>query len=99
MIEPTGIPITNETVIPPVTTEIALPRSGGDARPAATASAVGVKTAAPNAASILHRSNSPKLGATTAAALPNTNTAIAATRTRLGAALPTSVTSTGELTA
>src|SRR5688572_5410923 len=99
MIDPKGIPITNEIVIPPVTTESDLPRSCEDARPAATASAVGVKTAAPHAASILHRTNRPKVGAATAAALPNTNTAIAATRTRLGAALPTSVTSTGELTA
>ena len=99
MIEPKGIPITNEIVIPPVTTESDLPRSCGEARPAATARAVGVKTAAPHAASILQRSNSPKVGATTAAALASANTAIAATRTRLGAALPTSVTSTGELTA
>ena len=68
-------------------------------RPAATARVVGVKTAVLHAASILHRSNSPKVGAATAAALANTNTAIAATRTRLGATLPTSVTSTGELSA
>jgi hypothetical protein len=77
MIEPKGIPITNEIVIPPVTTESDLPRSCGDARPAATASAVGMKTAAPHAASILHRSTRPKVDAATAA-LPNTNTAIAA---------------------
>ena len=47
MIEPKGTPITNETVSPPVTNESDLPRSCGGARPAATASAVGVKTAAP----------------------------------------------------
>jgi len=67
--------------------------------PAATARAVGVKTAVPHAASILHRSNNPRVGAATAAALASANTAIAATRIRLGAALPTSVTSTGELIA
>jgi hypothetical protein len=68
-------------------------------RPAATARVVGVKTAVPHAASILHRSNNPKVGAATAAALASANTAIAATRIRLGAALPASVTSTGELIA
>ena len=67
-------------------------------RPAATARAVGVKIAVPHAASILHRSNNPKVGAATAA-LASANTAIAATRIRLGAALPASVTSTGELIA
>src|SRR4028119_2343352 len=37
MIEPKGIPITNDTVSPPVIVEIARPRSSGGAHPAATA--------------------------------------------------------------
>ena len=99
MIEPRGIPTTNDTVSPPVIVEIARPRSSGGASPAATAIAVGVNAAAPHAASARQASRSPKVDAKTAAALARANTAIAATRILRGATPPARVTSTGEMAA
>src|SRR4028119_461505 len=95
MIEPRGMPTTNDTVSPPVMVEIALPRSSGGANPAATAIAVGVNAAAPHAASARHASRSRKVGAKTAAALARAKTAIAATRILRGATPPGRGTSTG----
>src|SRR3712207_5282358 len=99
MTEPRGIPTTNETVSPPVIVEIDLPRSSGGARLAATAIAVGVKTAAPPAASTRQASRRPKVGANTAAALASANTAMPAKRILRGATPPVRVTSTGDTAA